>query len=192
MIGTVVVTGGRGAVGRHVVDGLVAAAHRVRVVTRDRSATTTHPKMEVVTGDLDQPVTLATAFDGAERLVLIAWPDTVDAVVARARAAGISHVVVVSSAAVTAGYDTTWHLPVEQAVRASGLDWSIVRPGEFALNTLSIWGAIDPAAPHRGRALPGPDRSPRSTSSMSPTSSSPTWWIRRGGGGSTRLSGPTR
>jgi uncharacterized protein YbjT (DUF2867 family) len=41
---------------------------------------------------------------------------------------------------VTAGYDTTFHLPVEVAVQESGLAWSIVRPGEFATNALLIWG----------------------------------------------------
>lgn len=72
--------------------------------------------------------------------MLIAVPDSAVEVVACARAAGIEHIVVVSSAAVTAGHDTTYNLPVERAVQASGLDWSIVRPGEFATNALLIWG----------------------------------------------------
>ena len=53
-----------------------------------------------------------------------------------AAGAGIRGIVVVSSGAVTAGYDTTYHLPVELAVRESGLGWTIVRPGEFAMNSL--------------------------------------------------------
>ncbi len=76
----------------------------------------------------------------ATALVLIALPDTAVDVVTRARAAGIEHIVVVSSAAVTAGHDTTCNLLVERAVQASGLDWSIVRAGEFATNALLIWG----------------------------------------------------
>lgn len=48
--------------------------------------------------------------------------------------------VVISSAAVTAGYDTTYNAVVEEAVLRSGLKWSIVRPGEFATNSLLIWG----------------------------------------------------
>jgi uncharacterized protein YbjT (DUF2867 family) len=136
----VVVTGVTGAVGRHVVDGLLLAARVVRAVTRRPDLAALPPGVEVITGDLDQPSTLDAAFDDAAELVLIAWPDTAQEVVTRAERAGIEHVVIISSAAVTAGYDSTWHLPVEQAVRASGLEWSIVRPGEFAHNGLSIWG----------------------------------------------------
>lgn len=91
-------------------------------------------------GDLHQPSTLESAFTAATALVLIAVPDPAVDVVAPARAAGIEHIVVVSSAAVTAGYDTTYNLPVERAVQESGLDWSIVRLGEFATNALLIWG----------------------------------------------------
>jgi uncharacterized protein YbjT (DUF2867 family) len=136
----IVVTGATGVVGRHVVDGLLAAGRVVRAMSRRPEAAVLPPGVEVATGDLDQPSTLDTAFDGAAGLVLIAWPETAGEVVARAEAAGIDHVVVISSAAVTAGYDSTWHLPIEQAVQAAGLDWSIVRPGEFAINGLSIWG----------------------------------------------------
>jgi uncharacterized protein YbjT (DUF2867 family) len=96
--------------------------------------------VEVAAGDLHDPSTLDTAFTTATALVLVSVPDTAAEVVACAQAAGIEHIVVVSSAAVTAGHDTTYNLPVERAVRASGLDWSIVRPGEFATNALLIWG----------------------------------------------------
>ncbi|MDT0267312.1 NAD(P)H-binding protein [Streptomyces sp. DSM 44915] len=136
----VVVTGATGAVGRLVVAGLLAAGRSVRAVSRRPHRASLPQGAEVVFGDLDAPSTLAAAFDGARQLVLIAVPDTVEDVVTRARLAGVEHVVVVSSAAVTAGYDTTYHAIVEQAVRASGLAWTIVRPGEFATNALLIWG----------------------------------------------------
>ncbi len=110
----------------------------------------------MVFGDLEDPSTLRQAFDGAAQLVLIAAPETVDAVVSRAKQAGVDHVVVVSSAAVTAGYDTTYNAVVEQAVMGSGLEWSIVRPGEFAANSLLIWG---PAIKAGRRAVePFPDQ----------------------------------
>ncbi len=73
----------------------------------------------MVVGDLRQPSTLDAAFATASALVLISVPDTVTEVVACAETAGIEHIVVVSSAAVTAGYDTTYNLPVQLAVRAS-------------------------------------------------------------------------
>ena len=49
-------------------------------------------------------------------------------------------VVVLSSGAVTGGFDTTFHLPVERAVEDSGLEWTHVRPGEFAYNKSALWG----------------------------------------------------
>jgi uncharacterized protein YbjT (DUF2867 family) len=47
---------------------------------------------------------------------------------------------VLSSGSVTAGFDTDYQLPVEQAVEASGLEWTHLRPGEFAANRLALWG----------------------------------------------------
>ncbi|MFD7125005.1 SDR family oxidoreductase [Streptomyces anulatus] len=135
-----VVTGATGTLGRHVVDGLLSDGRPVRAVSRQPPQSGLPSAVEVVAGDLHEPSTLGTAFETARALVLIAVPDSAVEVVACARAAGIEHIVVVSSAAVTAGHDTTYNLPVEHAVRASGLDWSIVRPGEFATNALHIWG----------------------------------------------------
>ncbi|XCM28019.1 NAD(P)H-binding protein [Streptomyces parvus] len=135
-----VVTGATGILGRRVVDGLLRRNRPVRAVSRRPRHSNLPAPVDVVAGDLHEPSTLESAFTAATALVLIAVPDTAVDVVARARAAGIEHIVVVSSAAVTAGYDTTYNLPVERAVQESGLDWSIVRPGEFATNALLIWG----------------------------------------------------
>ncbi|HEX3211311.1 MAG TPA: NmrA family NAD(P)-binding protein [Actinomycetota bacterium] len=54
--------------------------------------------------------------------------------------AGVRRVTVLSSGSVTAGFDTDYQLPVEQAVEASGLEWTHLRPGEFAANRLALWG----------------------------------------------------
>ncbi|MEU8100907.1 SDR family oxidoreductase [Streptomyces rubiginosohelvolus] len=135
-----VVTGATGILGRHVVGGLLSSGRPVRAVSRRPRHSGLPSSVEVVAGDLHEPSTLEDAFTAASALVLIAVPETAVDVVTRARAAGIEHIVVVSSAAVTAGHDTTYNLPVERAVQASGLDWSIVRPGEFATNALLIWG----------------------------------------------------
>jgi uncharacterized protein YbjT (DUF2867 family) len=58
----------------------------------------------------------------------------------RVKRAGVRRVVLLSSGGVTVGRDTDFHPPVENAVRESGLDWTFVRPGEFALNRLRLWG----------------------------------------------------
>ncbi|KJK33884.1 hypothetical protein UK15_38355 [Streptomyces variegatus] len=152
----ILVTGATGMIGRLVVAGLLDAGHTVRGMSRHPQRASLPDGADVVFGDLDDPSTLRHAFDGAAQLVLIAVPETVEAVVSRAKQAGVEHVVVVSSAAVTAGYDTTYNAVVEQAVMDSGLDWSIVRPGEFATNSLLIWG---PAIKANRRAVePFPDQ----------------------------------
>lgn len=136
---TILITGAAGNVGRIVVERLVSAGAGVRALTRDpRKAFP--PGVEVVAGDLADPSTLADAFDGVERLYLFPVPATARAVAGLARRAGVRRVVVLSSGAVTGGYDTDFHLPVERAVEESGLEWTHVRPGEFALNRLWLWG----------------------------------------------------
>jgi uncharacterized protein YbjT (DUF2867 family) len=61
-------------------------------------------------------------------------------VAALARQAGVRRTVVLSSAAVTGGADTSFHLPVERAVEEFSPEWTHVRPGEFMLNKLFLWG----------------------------------------------------
>jgi uncharacterized protein YbjT (DUF2867 family) len=136
---TILVTGAAGNVGRLVVEGLLAAGENVRVLTRN-PRTVFPPGVEVAVGDLEAPASLEHAFGGAERMYLFPVPATAREVVARARRAGVRRAVVLSSGAVTAGVDTGFHLPVERAVEESGLEWTHVRPGEFALNKLWLWG----------------------------------------------------
>lgn len=64
-------------------------------------------------------------------------------------------VVVLSFGAVTGGFDTTFHLPVEQAVETSGPEWTHVRPGEFAYNKIELWGPSNRA--ERVVRHPNPD-----------------------------------
>jgi uncharacterized protein YbjT (DUF2867 family) len=136
---TVLVTGAAGNVGRLVVEGLLAAGASVRALTRDPRKVFP-PGVDVVTGDLADPSTLDGAFAGVERLYLFPVPATARAVAGLARRAGVRRAVVLSSGAVTGGHDTDFHLPVERAIEESGLEWTHVRPGEFALNKLWLWG----------------------------------------------------
>jgi uncharacterized protein YbjT (DUF2867 family) len=147
---TILVTGATGTVGRLVVRGLTGD---VRAMTRNPDQADFPAGVEVVRGDLDDPGSVP--FDGVEKLYLFAHPPTAQAVVDRAVAAGVRRIVTLSSGAVTHGYDTTHHLPVEQAVEASGVEWTHLRPGEFAANKLSLWG---PSIRADGTIVhPGPD-----------------------------------
>ncbi|MEW2357475.1 NAD(P)H-binding protein [Spirillospora sp. NPDC029432] len=137
---TVLVTGANGGVGRLVVDGLVRDGQRVRALTRTPGKASFPDGVEVAGGDLTEPDGLAEALRGVERLYLFPVAATARRVVEMAVDAGVKRIVVLSSGAVTGGLDTDFHLPVEQAVEASGLEWTHVRPGEFMLNKVWLWG----------------------------------------------------
>ncbi|MER6578357.1 NAD(P)H-binding protein [Nonomuraea sp. NPDC001023] len=133
----VLVTGATGNVGRHVTAGLVEAHIQVRALTRNPGRARL-PGAEVVQGDLTEPDSVP--FDGVDRMFLFPEPSTAKEIVERAKRAGVRRIVVLSSGAVSGGFDTTFHPPVEQAVQESGLEWTHLRPGEFAANKLSLWG----------------------------------------------------
>ncbi|GLY50060.1 NAD(P)H-binding protein [Lentzea sp. NBRC 102530] len=132
---TTLVTGATGTVGRLVVRGL---SGHVRAITRDPAKAAFPAHVEAVRADLDDPDSLP--FDGVEKLYLFAHPPTAAEVVHRAVRAGVRRIVTLSSGAVTYGYDKTHHLPIERAVEASGVRWTHLRPGEFAVNKIDLWG----------------------------------------------------
>ncbi|MFF4173881.1 NAD(P)H-binding protein [Streptomyces sp. NPDC001744] len=141
---TILVTGATGAVGRLVVDRLVAAGEPVRAVTRDPAAASLPEPVEVVEGDLEKPGSLRAAFAGVDRLYLFPVPETAREVVALAREAGVRRVVVLSSSSVldtsSGNHSGEYHRTVERAAEESGLEWTFVRPDEFATNVLWKWG----------------------------------------------------
>ncbi len=136
----ILLTGATGNVGRIVAERLVRAGADVRAVTRYPRRARLDGPVETVQGDLHDPPSLRSALEGVERMYLFPVAATAKEVVALAKEAGVRRVVVLSSGAVTGGFDTDFHLPVERAVEESGLEWTHVRPGEFMLNRLWIWG----------------------------------------------------
>jgi uncharacterized protein YbjT (DUF2867 family) len=136
----VLVTGATGNIGRIVVEQLVEAGVRVRVLTRRPHEARFADVVETVGGDLTDPGTLAPALVGVDRMYLFPVPPTAREVVRLAADAGVGRIVVLSSSAVTIGADTSFHLPVERAVEELCPEWTHVRPGEFMLNKLFMWG----------------------------------------------------
>ncbi|GAA1616183.1 NAD(P)H-binding protein [Nonomuraea maheshkhaliensis] len=146
----IVVTGATGNVGGELVRQLVAAGERVTALSR-RPAT--FPEgVRRSAGDLADPETLKDAFDGADALfLLVAGPDP-RAVLDAAKAGGIRRVVLLSSQGAGTRPQAYEHpAAFERAVRESGLEWTILRPGGFASNALA-WA--EPIRAHRTAAAP--------------------------------------
>ncbi len=144
---TIVVTGATGHVGRALVPLLVADGAHVRAVSRDPAAAVP-PGVDVVRADLLDPATLDEAFAGADAVFLL-WPSTtpeaaapvVDAIARRAR-----RVVFLSALGVPeadpAGEPPRglFHAHLEWLIRRTSLEWTFLRAGGFATNTLG-WAA---------------------------------------------------
>lgn len=141
---TVLVTGATGSVGRHVVERLATAGVPVRALTRNPAAAGLPEGVDVREGDLTRPDTLRAALHGVERLYLFPVPETAREVVAAAKEAGVRRIVVLSSSSVLDAsgdnHSGEHHRAVERAVEESGIDFTFVRPDEFATNVLWKWG----------------------------------------------------
>jgi uncharacterized protein YbjT (DUF2867 family) len=137
---TILVTGARGNIGSRVVDKLVKAGARVRVLLRQPSVALDRPSVEVIQGSYDDAPAVAAAMAGVSRALFItAGPELAryDGTLAvAAKAAGVEHVVKLS--VIGAGHGgseiPTWHHDGEQRITATGLATTFVRPGSFASN----------------------------------------------------------
>ncbi|MHC1561631.1 NmrA family NAD(P)-binding protein [Actinomycetospora sp. C-140] len=142
----IVVTGATGHVGRELVDRLAADGHPVRAVTRRPDAYDAPHGVEVVGGDAEDPASLDAVFAGADRAFLMSAqpvgsaprPTHVPALVDAAVRAGVGHLVLLSVYRGGEGEDViaAWSGAVEDAVTASGVPSTLLRPGRFMANAL--------------------------------------------------------
>ncbi|MFF0217596.1 SDR family oxidoreductase [Streptomyces vinaceus] len=139
----IVVTGATGNVGRPLTRALAEAGVQVTAVSR-RAAAVPDGVRHVV-ADLARPEELAPALEGAKALFLLLSGDMHAAgahpadVIARAAAGGVRRIVLLSSLGVATrpfGATRIAIRTVEDALRQSGLEWTILRPGGFASNAL--------------------------------------------------------
>jgi uncharacterized protein YbjT (DUF2867 family) len=172
------VTGATGHSGVELTRELDAKDVKFRVLIRNPARATGLPeRAERVTGDLGQLATLGPAFDGADKLFLLVTgigADHTAHAIAAAQAAGMRHIVYVSSYAVIGDPMPAmgrWHHEREQLVRASGIPATILRPSGFMTNTLDWLTTIRAGASSSTRpALAAPRRSTPPTSPRSPPS----------------------
>lgn len=157
----IVVTGATGNVGKPLVQALADAGDQVRAVSR--KPTELPPGVHHHQADMTEPASLVPALRGAEALFLLTSADflahgNLGDIVDIAREAGVRRVVLLSSQ----GVGTQRHPAyLEDAVTGSGLEWTILRPGNFDSNALQWAGSVRTSrlveAPFGDVALPAVD-----------------------------------
>jgi uncharacterized protein YbjT (DUF2867 family) len=145
------------------VQALAAAGEHVTAVSRRLSASDVPDGVRYHQADLAEPKDLAPALQGARALFLLTSADfmargDLSDVVEIAQAAGVRRVVLLSSQ----GVGTQRHpADLEDAVKRSGLEWTMLRPGNFDSNAFqwaeSVRTARVVAAPFGAVALPAID-----------------------------------
>ncbi|MFI6581306.1 NAD(P)H-binding protein [Embleya sp. NPDC050493] len=155
----IVITGATGNVGRAVTEQLAAAGRQVVAVSRN--APTSEPPAGVRhhVADLADPASLTEALVGAQALFLLVAGDDPQGVLAVAAAAGVRHVVLLSSQGAGTRPEAYGHpVAFERAVKESGMAWTVLRPGGFATNTFQWIEGVrtrrEVAAPFADVALP--------------------------------------
>ncbi len=132
----IVVTGATGNVGRPLVRALVDAGTPVTAVSRRAADMPTGVRS--VRADLTEPESLTSALHGAAALFVLTGPDfmangDIDRVVKVVEKSDVRRVVLLSSH----GVGTKRHSShLEDAVRQSDLEWTMLRPGGFDSNAL--------------------------------------------------------
>jgi uncharacterized protein YbjT (DUF2867 family) len=147
----VLVTGATGTVGSELVKALVQRGADVRALTRRQPKPGTFPSaVEIALGDLSDPVSVAEAMKGVDKLFLLignAPDEFTQALTAYglAKKAGLKHVTYLS----VYKADQFLEVPhfaakfaVEEAIRAGGIPYTILRPGYFAQNERRLKGVL--------------------------------------------------
>jgi len=152
---TVLVVGATGSIGRHVVDVAREKEYTVRALVRDPAKARQFPKdVQMATGDVTRPETLTAPIDGIDAVVFTLGSDgqgkisaeTIDyggvRNVLMALGSKQVRIALMTSIGVTdrtGSYNRSteshdWKRRSERLVRASGMPYTIVRPGWFDYN----------------------------------------------------------
>jgi uncharacterized protein YbjT (DUF2867 family) len=158
----ILVVGGTGMLGRVVTGRLLERGEQVRVMTRDpqqpAAIDLAQSGADVVAGDLRDPASVRAALSGVDHVVASAHafagpgaigdnnPATVDdaghrALIDASKAAGVRRFVYISVfGAAPDGPGVLWVIKhgIEQYLKASGVSYTILRPGPF----MEFWGDL--------------------------------------------------
>lgn len=142
-MGTILVTGARGNIGTHVVEGLARRGLPTRAVSRTIDQACVPAGVEVMPVDLREPADVDRAVVGVEKAFLLVPSAEMVPITERfvdsARRAGVVHIVMVTSLSI----EWAEHLSMgqelsacEELVRESGIASTFIRPGDFTSNVL--------------------------------------------------------
>ncbi len=148
---SILVIGGTGLLGSHVVQDLVAKGEQVHVFTRSAGKADAFPLgASGIIGDLHKPETLRWAMKGIDRVLLITPLSPTEteeglAVVAAANRAGVRHLVYLSIYHVEqAPYIPHFKskMEIHQALRDSGMAFTLIMANNFFQNDLAYRESI--------------------------------------------------
>ena len=145
--GPTLVIGATGRTGQGLVTELLRAGRSVRALVRNPDTARLPADVELVTGDLTDPESIARAAQGARSAFLV-WtapfataPDVVGALAQR-----VERIVLLSSPHQTPhpffqqpNALAVFHAQLDRMVMDSAREWTIVRPGMFAANAIMWW-----------------------------------------------------
>jgi uncharacterized protein YbjT (DUF2867 family) len=150
----VLVVGATGRVGSEVVKALLQRGAGVRALTRKQPRPAAFPDVvEIALGDLNDPLSTAEAMKGVDKLFLLIGSESVlvelmQALIAYglAKKAGLKHVTYVSVYRADQFIEVLPHFAnkyaVEEAIRAGGIPYTILRPAYFTQNERSLRPAL--------------------------------------------------
>jgi uncharacterized protein YbjT (DUF2867 family) len=154
----ILITGATGTIGTELVSQLVAQGIPLRAMSRTPASLRFAAQGDseqpafVVQGDFERPESLRAAADGVESVFLLSAPgprvpEHDRAMVHAAAAAGVRKIVKLSAIGTGEDLPGNWHASGEQAVRDSGMAWTILRPAGFASNALRWAAAVRAGQP---------------------------------------------
>lgn len=144
---TILVTGATGNVGRQVVDQLGGTGCRIRALSRRPELANLPHEVEVVRGDLSVPETLDGCLEDVDAVFLVWIAPLAAAPAALERMASHAGRIVFLSAPHRTAHPffhqpnavASVHSGIEHLIETSGLRWTFLRPGAFALNCRNWW-----------------------------------------------------
>jgi uncharacterized protein YbjT (DUF2867 family) len=142
--GMILVTGATGTIGRELVRLLAGDGYDVAAITRNPAAAGLPDDVHVVEADPTKPQTLADALHDAEAIFLnpAAVEGAAEELLALAVEQGVKRAVLLSALSVEypageARFADRFRV-LEEAVKASGLEWTFLRSGDFDSNA-RVW-----------------------------------------------------